>query len=662
MSRTLAVNGTAFEFPTTGEEGWGTTVTDWAEAITTGHLSKAGGLFTLLAELDLGATYGLKSAYFKSRTSTIATTGTIRLARVDMIKWRNVANSADLPLGVQGDNRLYFGSDLVALNTDLIASSIEVTPSGNLTSQTVQDALEELQADIDTRATATGLSDHLADATDAHDASAISVSPSGNLASTDVQAALVELQGDINTINSTLSTTGTTLSTHTGASSGVHGVVGSVVGTSDSQTLTNKTMSGASNTFSNIPNGALSGAPTTAATANTIVLRGAAGQITGTTGSFTSITASNTVAVTNGLTAGSVTAPTITSSSQITANFIETTSLDVLGAADISTTLGVAGMLTASGGITSNSLVAASGQTLTLRGGGADGASAVGVVLNTPVNYTNATAKLTSIRNNNVEKVYFTPDGQIQFPGIESYRSVMNLASDQMLEFDSLGTLFYDSGTYTAYLSFLSLNNSFAGIGALTTDQLHIMGDGVDPNNPCADFFGSLSVGGGINTTGGIASSFFNSQYHLVYATNTSIIVRGNKSAGDSGADVELRSSAIRTAGKLVSIQNQSTEKVFFDIDGNMVFTGATAYSAATGTGTQNVMSGKTTLASGVGSVTVSNSLINSANAVVVGTLQNVNGTVTSFTILPSTGQFVIALIGTSVGDVTVAWHVHYRG
>jgi hypothetical protein len=44
------------------------------------------------------------------------------------------------------------------------------------------------------------LADHLADATDAHDASAISVVATGDLAATNVQAALEELQGDIDAL------------------------------------------------------------------------------------------------------------------------------------------------------------------------------------------------------------------------------------------------------------------------------------------------------------------------------------------------------------------------------------------------------------------------------------------------------------------------------
>lgn len=48
-------------------------------------------------------------------------------------------------------------------------------------------------------------------------------------------------------------------SLHTNATAGVHGVTGSVVGTTDAQTLTNKTISGASNTFSNIAASAITG-------------------------------------------------------------------------------------------------------------------------------------------------------------------------------------------------------------------------------------------------------------------------------------------------------------------------------------------------------------------------------------------------------------------
>lgn len=117
------------------------------------------------------------------------------------------------------------------------ASAISSVPAGNLAATDVQAALDELQSDVDTRATATALTDHINDTTDAHDASAISNVPAGNLAATDVQGALNELQSDVDT-----RATSSALSAHTGASTGVHGVTGAVVGTTDTQTLTNKTL------------------------------------------------------------------------------------------------------------------------------------------------------------------------------------------------------------------------------------------------------------------------------------------------------------------------------------------------------------------------------------------------------------------------------------
>lgn len=119
------------------------------------------------------------------------------------------------------------------------ASAISNIPSGNLAATEVQAALNELQTDVDTRATSTALTNHISDATDAHDASAISNVASGNLAATDLQGAVNELQTDIDTraLNSDLTT-------HI-ADTSTHGTTGAIVGTTDTQTLTNKTLTGA---------------------------------------------------------------------------------------------------------------------------------------------------------------------------------------------------------------------------------------------------------------------------------------------------------------------------------------------------------------------------------------------------------------------------------
>lgn len=108
MSVNVTIAGTTFPFPTTGEEAWGSVVTNWAIAVSSQLLQRTGGSFSLTAEVDFGSTFATKQAYLKSKSANIASTGFARLARTDAVSWRNVANDANLPLTVDGSDRLTF--------------------------------------------------------------------------------------------------------------------------------------------------------------------------------------------------------------------------------------------------------------------------------------------------------------------------------------------------------------------------------------------------------------------------------------------------------------------------------------------------------------------------------------------------------------------------
>ena len=130
------------------------------------------------------------------------------------------------------------------------ASAISNVPSGNLAATDVQSALNELQTDIDGRATSSEITDHINDPTDAHDASAISYdNATSGLTATEVQSAVDEVEGRLDTVESLASTNATGLSTHI-ADTSTHGVSGDILGTTDAQVITNKDIDGgtASNT------------------------------------------------------------------------------------------------------------------------------------------------------------------------------------------------------------------------------------------------------------------------------------------------------------------------------------------------------------------------------------------------------------------------------
>jgi hypothetical protein len=90
------------------------------------------------------------------------------------------------------------------------ASAISNTPAGNIAATDVQAALNELDTDKATTGSvstvASDLSNHISDASDAHDASAISVADAGGLlAATDVEGALAEIAGEVDTNTTAIS-------------------------------------------------------------------------------------------------------------------------------------------------------------------------------------------------------------------------------------------------------------------------------------------------------------------------------------------------------------------------------------------------------------------------------------------------------------------------
>lgn len=138
MSVSVTVNNTTYTIPQTNESGWDTQVTAWIQAVSSSTLQKSGGTFTLTADLDFGASFGVKSLYYKSRNTNPASTGIIRLGSAESIVWRNNANSGDLPLTTDAsDNLLYDGS--------IISSSAGVVPVAaggtGITSYTTGDTL-----------------------------------------------------------------------------------------------------------------------------------------------------------------------------------------------------------------------------------------------------------------------------------------------------------------------------------------------------------------------------------------------------------------------------------------------------------------------------------------------------------------------------------------
>jgi len=113
MSVDVTFNGVIYTVPETGETGWGGNTTSYLVAIAAGALQKTGGSFTLAADVDFGASFGLKSLNYTSRHANSASTGVFRLGNTESITWRNATNTANLSLFVNASDLLRYGNGTV---------------------------------------------------------------------------------------------------------------------------------------------------------------------------------------------------------------------------------------------------------------------------------------------------------------------------------------------------------------------------------------------------------------------------------------------------------------------------------------------------------------------------------------------------------------------
>lgn len=138
MSQQVDFSGETHTLPDANERGWGSAVTAFLVEVAQNALTLT---TTLLAELDLGATAGLRALWLRSKTANPAAAGFTRLARADTHSWRNQANDADLELGVDAsDNLEWEGADVVTVsgtqtltNKTLSAPALSGVATGSFT-------------------------------------------------------------------------------------------------------------------------------------------------------------------------------------------------------------------------------------------------------------------------------------------------------------------------------------------------------------------------------------------------------------------------------------------------------------------------------------------------------------------------------------------------
>lgn len=133
MAINQVFNGVTYPIPSQGQlPPWGTALDRYLVALGTYALAPSGGNFTLTANVNFGATYGLLAAYFSGR-GTVATAGLLRLSKTDLIEWRNNGGGGNNVLGTDSSDNLVYNGVVVPTGLATLADGkIWIGSAGNL--------------------------------------------------------------------------------------------------------------------------------------------------------------------------------------------------------------------------------------------------------------------------------------------------------------------------------------------------------------------------------------------------------------------------------------------------------------------------------------------------------------------------------------------------
>lgn len=146
MASNVTFNGVTYSIPAEGDTGWGPDLTAYFISIASNAFQKTGGSFTLTAEANFGATYGLKTAYIKSQAANPSSAGIIRLGSTESISWRNNANNGNLALTTDASDNLLFNAKTVVFSGLIV--NADISPSAAIAYSKLNLATSILNSDI----------------------------------------------------------------------------------------------------------------------------------------------------------------------------------------------------------------------------------------------------------------------------------------------------------------------------------------------------------------------------------------------------------------------------------------------------------------------------------------------------------------------------------